>query len=189
MTIRPERAGSYIHRATIELAVLRGLLNKRLVDLEIGAILRQIDAVKALLIADLKDVAQQQPVQARDWHGALLWQHPCGSVYSVSTTPMAPGPCADCAEKHLPWRPLLVGGARVPEVTEAQYAEQFQRIAEAEAPILASELAEQQQWTPGAGWERLKREAPDLVPELTDEDMRRADAIIAAADRRPSKTS
>ncbi|WP_433054973.1 hypothetical protein [Dactylosporangium sp. CS-033363] len=37
------------------------------------------------------------------------------------------------------------------------------------------------QWTPGAGWERLKREMPHLVPELTDEDMRRAAAMHAAA--------
>jgi hypothetical protein len=36
------------------------------------------------------------------------------------------------------------------------------------------------QWTPGAGWERIKREMPHLVPELTDEDMRKADELIAA---------
>ncbi|MGI5179516.1 hypothetical protein ACQEVZ_24615 [Dactylosporangium sp. CA-152071] len=39
------------------------------------------------------------------------------------------------------------------------------------------------QWTPGAGLERLKREAPHLIPEVTDEDIRRADEIIAAARR------
>jgi hypothetical protein len=38
-------------------------------------------------------------------------------------------------------------------------------------------------WTPGAGLERLKREAPHLIPDVTDEDVRRADEIIAAARR------
>jgi hypothetical protein len=38
-------------------------------------------------------------------------------------------------------------------------------------------------WTPGAGWERLKREMPHLVPDLTEDDLRKADEIIAAADR------
>jgi hypothetical protein len=53
------------------------------------------------------------------------------------------------------------------------------------------EPAGPRQWTPGAGWERLKREMPHLVPELTDEDMRKADEIIASAARptsdRPEK--
>jgi hypothetical protein len=40
------------------------------------------------------------------------------------------------------------------------------------------------QWTPGAGLKRLKREAPHLIPDVTDEDVRRADEIIAAARRR-----
>jgi hypothetical protein len=45
------------------------------------------------------------------------------------------------------------------------------------------EPAGPRQWTPGAGWERLKREMPHLAPELTDEDFRKADEIIAAAQR------
>ncbi|MEV8510794.1 hypothetical protein [Dactylosporangium sp. NPDC051484] len=44
------------------------------------------------------------------------------------------------------------------------------------------------QWTPGAGWERLKREMPQLAPELTDEDLRIADEIIAAAKRAERQT-
>ncbi|GAA1550752.1 hypothetical protein GCM10009827_084260 [Dactylosporangium maewongense] len=36
------------------------------------------------------------------------------------------------------------------------------------------------QWTPGAGWARIKREMPDLAPDLTDEDLRKADELIAA---------
>ena len=39
------------------------------------------------------------------------------------------------------------------------------------------------QWTPGAGLERLKRETPHIVPEVTADDMRKADEIITAATR------
>ena len=38
-------------------------------------------------------------------------------------------------------------------------------------------------WTPGAGWARLQREMPHLAPDLTEEDFRVADALIAAADQ------
>jgi hypothetical protein len=38
-------------------------------------------------------------------------------------------------------------------------------------------------WTPGAGWARLQREHPELIPEVTEEDLRRADEILAATDR------
>jgi hypothetical protein len=44
------------------------------------------------------------------------------------------------------------------------------------------EPAGPRQWTPGAGWARLQRERPDL-PELTEDDFRIADELIAAADR------
>lgn len=38
-------------------------------------------------------------------------------------------------------------------------------------------------WIPGAGWERLRREAPHLIPsEISAEDLQRADEIIAAGD-------
>jgi len=38
-------------------------------------------------------------------------------------------------------------------------------------------------WTPGAGWERLKREMPHVIPAvITDEDMRTADEIIARSE-------
>lgn len=47
------------------------------------------------------------------------------------------------------------------------------------------EPAGPRQWTPGAGWARLQRENPNL-PELTDEDFRIADELIAAADRHDS---
>ena len=36
------------------------------------------------------------------------------------------------------------------------------------------------QWTPGASWERIKREMPHLAPDLTAEDLRKADELIAA---------
>jgi hypothetical protein len=39
-------------------------------------------------------------------------------------------------------------------------------------------------WTPGAGWERVKRTMPGMVPDLTDEDMRKADEIIAVTAKR-----
>lgn len=40
------------------------------------------------------------------------------------------------------------------------------------------------EWTPGAGWERLKREMPHLIPaEISADDYRKADEIIAAANR------
>lgn len=39
------------------------------------------------------------------------------------------------------------------------------------------------EWAPGAGWVRLKRERPDLAPDLTEEDLRRADEIIEMATR------
>jgi hypothetical protein len=48
---------------------------------------------------------------------------------------------------------------------------------------ISSAPAGPQSWTPGAGWERLKREMPHLVPELTDDDLRKADEIIARAER------
>lgn len=52
-----------------------------------------------------------------------------------------------------------------------------------------SEPAGPPQWTPGAGWERLKREMPHIVVELTDDDMRKADEIIAAANRPKTERS
>lgn len=44
----------------------------------------------------------------------------------------------------------------------------------------ATEPAGPPQWTPGAGWERIKREMPHLAPELTADDLRQADELIAA---------
>jgi hypothetical protein len=38
--------------------------------------------------------------------------------------------------------------------------------------------------TPGKGWERLRTELPGLAPDLTEEDMRKADAILADTPRR-----
>ncbi len=35
--------------------------------------------------------------------------------------------------------------------------------------------------TPGAGWARAKAELGDMVPDLTEEDLRRADEVLAAA--------
>ncbi|MER7280474.1 hypothetical protein ABT369_39155 [Dactylosporangium sp. NPDC000244] len=43
------------------------------------------------------------------------------------------------------------------------------------------------QWTPGAGWERVNREIPQYVPELTDEDMRWAAEVHAAAERQDGR--
>jgi hypothetical protein len=48
------------------------------------------------------------------------------------------------------------------------------------------EPAGPREWTPGAGWERVKREIPQYVPELSDEDMRWAAEVHAAAERRES---
>jgi hypothetical protein len=43
------------------------------------------------------------------------------------------------------------------------------------------EPAGPRQWTPGAGVERLKREAPHLIPaHVSDEDRARAEEIIDA---------
>jgi hypothetical protein len=42
------------------------------------------------------------------------------------------------------------------------------------------------EWTPGRGWERLKEEFPGMVPDLTEEDIRRADAVIVAAASKPA---
>ncbi|MEV6929450.1 hypothetical protein AB0M46_33840 [Dactylosporangium sp. NPDC051485] len=50
------------------------------------------------------------------------------------------------------------------------------------------EPAGPREWKPGAGWERAKREIPQYVPELTDEDMRRAAEIHAAANRRDGRS-
>jgi hypothetical protein len=41
------------------------------------------------------------------------------------------------------------------------------------------------EWAPGAGVARIQREMPGLMPELTDEDMRKADEVIAQAEARP----
>lgn len=41
--------------------------------------------------------------------------------------------------------------------------------------------AESRPWTPGAGWKRIKREMPHLIPaEISDDDLRRVDEILAA---------
>lgn len=46
----------------------------------------------------------------------------------------------------------------------------------------SSEPAGPPQWTPGAGVERMRREAPHLIPaHVSDEAIRRADEIIALA--------
>lgn len=50
--------------------------------------------------------------------------------------------------------------------------------AEGTGPATAS--PEQAEWSPGAGLARVRRELPGIVPELTDDDMRQADDIIAA---------
>jgi hypothetical protein len=43
------------------------------------------------------------------------------------------------------------------------------------------ESAGPRQWTPGAGVERMRREAPHLIPaHVSDEDRARAEEIIAA---------
>lgn len=39
-------------------------------------------------------------------------------------------------------------------------------------------------WTPGAGWERLKQTMPGMVPDLTEEDLAKADALIASTAKR-----
>lgn len=45
----------------------------------------------------------------------------------------------------------------------------------------SSEPAGPPQWTPGAGVERMRREAPHLIPaHVSDEDRARAEEIIAA---------
>ncbi|MFI5916188.1 hypothetical protein [Dactylosporangium sp. NPDC051541] len=49
---------------------------------------------------------------------------------------------------------------------------------------MSSEPAGPRPWVPGAGWARLRRELPHLVPELTDDDLRKADELSAEADRR-----
>jgi len=76
---------------------------------------RRINGLAAAVRARIAAVLPQQPVQARSREGSLLWQHTCGSVFGISVTPMVPGPCADCADKDDPWRPLLVGGTPAPE--------------------------------------------------------------------------
>jgi hypothetical protein len=43
------------------------------------------------------------------------------------------------------------------------------------------------EWTPGKGLERIRAEMPGLIPEVTDEDLAKADALIAAAPK-PSET-
>jgi hypothetical protein len=46
------------------------------------------------------------------------------------------------------------------------------------APV---EPAGPREWTPGAGWERVNREIPQYVPELTEADERWADDFLARA--------
>jgi hypothetical protein len=41
------------------------------------------------------------------------------------------------------------------------------------------EPAGPREWTPGAGWERVKREMPHIVPELTDADDANLDRLLA----------
>ncbi|MFI5916190.1 hypothetical protein [Dactylosporangium sp. NPDC051541] len=50
------------------------------------------------------------------------------------------------------------------------------------------EPAGPRQWTPGAGLERFKRET-NLVPELTQADFDKAEALIAAANKRDAEES
>lgn len=51
-----------------------------------------------------------------------------------------------------------------------------------------SAVAARGQWTPGAGVERIKREMPHLIPaEISEEDQRRADEIIAAGNLAAAK--
>jgi len=64
----------------------------------------------------------QQPVQARTTSGDLIWQHiPCGwpHPWHPDAEPDT-GPDGDPLGCHQPgpWRPLLVGGARAPEVDD-----------------------------------------------------------------------
>jgi hypothetical protein len=42
--------------------------------------------------------------------------------------------------------------------------------------------------TPEAGWARVKAELGDIVPDITDEDERRADEIIYGVRRTPAAT-
>lgn len=52
---------------------------------------------------------------------------------------------------------------------------------EVAGPVEGAGPATASEWTPGAGLERLKREMPHIVADLTDDDMRKADEVIAAA--------
>jgi len=45
------------------------------------------------------------------------------------------------------------------------------------------EPAGPREWTPGAGWARVKREMPHIVPEITDEDERNLDRLLSDTDQ------
>jgi hypothetical protein len=56
---RTEEEPNNVQRAVVELAVLRGLLNRSIFDLEPGFVMRSIDEIRGLLRAEL--VGTQRP--------------------------------------------------------------------------------------------------------------------------------
>jgi hypothetical protein len=82
-------------------------------------VLREHLATANALFARIAALLPQQPVQARDHKGRMLWLHECGAVTPMKVDPTDKG-CWNCAAPG-PWRPLLVGGTPAPEGDREAY--------------------------------------------------------------------